>query len=207
MRSTRFSIPFRLWLGASVLCFATSGHGLDVHLQHLPVAPGLMPSAALDPLEGVREAVNCGLDFLDTAKHCGLAAPAETASPFLVRFDPLFCRLTMRFAIGELIDGLLGHWIAGAFARIGSPVVGALCLLGIGPHSCGASERAAPAGAGTARFVAPATAEHQRAVREALKAAREAPGGRETAPQSPSPSPSPPETNRHDATGLDHLTR
>ena len=214
MAATRFSKKIRPLLGAVGLAVAPASFGLDVHLQELPPAPGLVPSAALDPLEGVRETVNCGLDFLDTAKHCGLAAPAETASPFLVRFDPLFCRLTMRFAIGELIDGLLGHWIAGAFARIGSPVVGALCLLGIGPHSCGASERAAPAasafapaGAGTARFVAPATAEHQRAVREALKAAREAPGGRETAPQSPLPSPSPPETNRHDATGLDHLTR
>ena len=195
---------------AGFLAFVPAARGLDVHLQELPPAPGLTPSAALDPLEGVREALNCGLDFLGTAQRCGLSAPSETASPFLVRFDPLFCRLTMRFAIGELIDGLLQQWIAGAFARIGSPVVGALCLLGIGPHSCGASKRAAPAasafapaGAGTARFVAPATAEHQRAVREALKAAREAPGGRETAPPSPSPSPSPSQPHIATATGGD----
>ena len=209
MRSTRFAIPFRLWLGASVLCFATSGHGLDVHLQHLPVAPGLTPSAALDPLEGVREAVNCGLDFLDTAKHCGLAAPAETASPFLVRFDPLFCRLTMRFAIGELIDGLLGRWLAGAFANLETPVIGALCLLGVGPRDCGSTETAAlprsPVVPHRAPPVPTSTARHS-AFQDALRAAQEEPAARGAA-LSPPPSPPPPETDRHDATGLDSLTR
>ena len=48
----------------------------------------------------------------------------------------MFCRLTMRFSIGEWIDGLLKQWIAGAFARLSSPAIGALCLLGIGPEYC-----------------------------------------------------------------------
>ena len=185
---TRFSTPFRLGVAAGVLCLATSGHGLDVHRQALPPAPGLVPSAALDPLEGVRETVNCGLDFLDTAKHCGLAAPAETASPFLVRFDPLFCRLTLRFAIGEPIDGLLGDWLAGAFARLGSPAVGAPCGLGIGPQYCGSSNDAA-------LLMSPAVPPGV--------VLRKAPAARPRAPETAPP----PETTRRDATGLDHLTR
>jgi hypothetical protein len=109
-----------------------SAVGIDLHLQDLPPAPGLRPSEALESLSGLREAVNCGLDFLDTAQRCGLSAPSKVVSPFLVRFDPMFCRLTMRFSIGEWIDGLLKQWIAGAFARLSSPAIGALCLLGIG---------------------------------------------------------------------------
>ena len=108
---------------------------LDVYkrqLQELPPAPGLTPSDALDPLDGMRNALNCGLDFLNTAQRCGLSSPQEAAAPFTVHFNPTFCRLTLRFSIGELIDGLLRHWIAGAFARISSPFIGALCLLGIG---------------------------------------------------------------------------
>jgi hypothetical protein len=129
---------------AGFLAFVPAARGLDVHLQELPPAPGLTPSAALDPLEGLREALNCGLDFLGTAQHCGLSAPSEAASPFLVNFDPLFCRLTLRFGIGELIDGLLGNWIAGAFARLGSPAVGALCRLGVGPRLRCHGNRPAP---------------------------------------------------------------
>lgn len=204
MRIRPFGIRGRALLGVGLLVFAQLGHGLDVHLQELPPAPGLRPSAALDPLEGVREALSCGLDFLGTAKACGLSAPSETAAPFLVRFDPMFCRLTMRFSIGEMIDGLLKRWIGGALARIGSPAVGALCLLGIGPQFCGATELAAPA-AGASRAVPPATAERQRALREALKAAQ-TPGEREIAPQ-PQPQPQPqPEATRRE-TGLDHLVR
>ena len=119
---------------AGSLALVPAARALDVHLQELPPAPGLAPSAALDPLEGLREALSCGLDFLGTAQRCGLSAPSEAASPFLVKFDPMFCRLTMRFQIGEMIDGLLKQWLAGAFARIGSPALGALCLLGIGPQ-------------------------------------------------------------------------
>ncbi len=192
---------------AGSLALVPAARALDVHLQELPPAPGLTPSAALDPLDGLREALSCGLDFLGTAQRCGLSAPSEAASPFLVNFDPLFCRLTMRFQVGEMIDGLLKQWIAGAFARIGSPAVGALCLLGIGPQYCGAAELAAPAASafapatGAARAVPPATAERQRELRRALEAARE-PEGREIAPQ-PQPQP---ETTRRE-TGLDHLVR
>ena len=128
---------------AGLLAVAPAARGLDLHRQELPPAPGLTPSAALDPLDGLRNALNCGLDFLGTAQHCGLSAPSEAASPFLVNFDPLFCRLTLRFGIGELIDGLLGDWLAGAFARLGSPAVGAPCGLGIGPQYCGSSNDAA----------------------------------------------------------------
>ena len=99
--------PLSAALLAGLLAAAPAARALDVHLQELPPAPGLRPSAALDPLEGVREALSCGLDFLGTAKACGLSAPTETASPFSVRFDPMFCRLTMRFSVGETIDGLL----------------------------------------------------------------------------------------------------
>ena len=194
MLKSRFSTA----LLAGLLAAAPAARGLDVHLQELPPAPGLTPSAALDPLDGVREALNCGLDFLDTAKRCGLAAPHETVSPFLVRFDPLYCRLTMRFAIGELIDGLLEPWIAGAFSRIGSPAVGALCLLGIGPHYCGASSTVAPA---TSPVVPPGAVFWKAPA--ARPRAPERPAEPETVPQ-PQP---PPEATRHDATGLDHLTR
>lgn len=159
-----------LALLAGSLALVPAARALDVHLQELPPAPGLAPSAALDPLDGLRNALSCGLDFLGTAQRCGLSAPSEAASPFLVNFDPLFCRLTMRFSVGEMIDGLLKQWLAGAFARIGSPALGALCLLGIGPQQCGSTGNAAPAEP-------------------------------ETAPQPQ------PETTRHDATGLDHLTR
>jgi len=190
------SLRSLLWAG--LLAVAPAGHGLDVRLQELPPAPGLRPSAALDPLEGVREALNCGLDFLGTAQNCGLSAPSEAASPFLVNFDPLFCRLTMRFSVGALIDGLLGGWLAGAFARLGSPAVGAPCGLGIGPQYCGSSNDAAllmspavPPGV----VLQKAPAARPRAPEAAPEAAPE------TAP------PPPPETTRRDATGLDHLTR
>ena len=85
---------------AGSLALVPAARGLDLHLQELPPAPGLAPSAALDPLEGLREALSCGLDFLGTAQRCGLSAPSEAASPFLVQLDPMFCRLTMRFQIG-----------------------------------------------------------------------------------------------------------
>ena len=211
MSKSTLSTLLRPLLWAGWLGVAPASHGLDVHLQHLPVAPGLTPSEALDPLEGVREAVNCGLDFLNTAKHCGLAAPAETAAPFLVRFDPLVCRLTMRFAIGELIDGLLKQWLAGAFANLETPVIGALCLLGIGPHYCGSTGNAplrspaVPQRALPGWSPAPTTAipDPKRAVNEALKAAQ---GGPETPATAPQP-PTPPGDSTHDATGLDHLIR
>ncbi len=193
---TRFSTPFRLGVAAGVLCLATSGHGLDVHRQVLPPAPGLVPSAALDPLEGVREALNCGLDVLGTAKSCGLSGPDDAASPFLVNFDPLFCRLTLRFGIGELIDGLLGDWLAGAFARLGSPAVGALCGLGIGPQYCGSSN-------GAALLMSPVVPPG--AVLRKAPAAR--PRAPEAAPEAAAETAPPPETTRRDATGLDHLTR
>lgn len=180
---------------AGSLAFVPAARALDVHLQELPPAPGLAPSAALDPLEGLREALSCGLDFLGTAQRCGLSAPSEAASPFLVKFDPMFCRLTMRFQIGEMIDGLLKQWLAGAFARIGSPALGALCLLGIGPQQCGSTGNAAPA----TSPVAPTGAAFWKA--PAARAPAAAPAEPETAPQPQ------PETTRHDATGLDHLTR
>ena len=184
-----------LALLAGSLALVPAARALDVHLQELPPAPGLAPSAALDPLEGLREALSCGLDFLGTAKNCGLSAPSEAASPFLVKFDPMFCRLTMRFQIGEMIDGLLKQWLAGAFARIGSPALGALCLLGIGPQQCGSTGNAAPA----TSPVAPTGAAFWKA--PAARAPAAAPAEPETAPQPQ------PETTRHDATGLDHLTR
>ena len=186
---------------AGSLALVPAARALDVHLQELPPAPGLAPSAALDPLDGLREALSCGLDFLGTAKNCGLSAPSEAASPFLVKFDPLFCRLTMRFSVGEMIDGLLKSWLAGAFARIGSPSVGALCLLGIGPQYCGASPSAAPA----TSPAAPPGAAFWKAPAARPRAPDAAPAEPETAPR-PQPQPQP-ETTRHDATGLDHLTR
>lgn len=133
----------RLLLWASWLGVVPAGYGsLDVHLQELPSAPGLTPSDALDPLDGMRNALNCGLDFLNTAKQCGLSSPDQAVAPFTVHFNPTFCRLTMRFQIGELIDGLLRQWIGGAFARINTPVIGALCFLGIGPNQCRATTAA-----------------------------------------------------------------
>ncbi len=136
MSKSTLSTFLRPLLWASWLGVIPASYGLDVHLQELPPAPGLTPSDALDPLDGMRNALNCGLDFLNTAKRCGLSSPQEAAAPFTVHFNPTFCRLTLRFSIGELIDGLLRHWIAGAFARISSPFIGALCLLGIGSNQC-----------------------------------------------------------------------
>jgi len=98
----------RVFLITGLLAATPAGYGLDIHLQELPPAPGLTPSAALDPLAGLREALNCGLDFLGTAKRCGLSAPAEVAAPFAVTFDPLFCRLTMRFSIDEFMAQQFG---------------------------------------------------------------------------------------------------
>lgn len=182
------------WI-TGLLAAAPAGYGLDVHLQELPPAPGLTPSAALDPLAGLREALNCGLDFLGTAQRCGLSAPAEVAAPFAVTFDPLFCRLTMRFSIGEMIDGLLKQWIAGALSRIGSPAVGALCLLGIGPQFCGAASTAAPR---RSPVVPPSALQRSTAARAGSDPS-------ETAPSPPPPPPS--EEPDHAATGFDHLVR
>lgn len=182
------------WI-TGLLAAAPAGYGLDVHLQELPPAPGLTPSAALDPLAGLREALNCGLDFLGTAQRCGLSAPAEVAAPFTVTFDPLFCRLTMRFSIGEMIDGLLKQWIAGAFSRIGSPAIGALCLLGIGPQFCGAASTAAPR---RSPVVPPSALQRSTAARAGSDPS-------ETAPSPPPPPPS--EEPDHAATGFDHLVR
>ena len=206
------SLCVAAWIGT------VPAYGLDLHLQELPPAPGLRPSEALDPLAGVRDAVNCGLDFLNAAKACGLSAPSETASPFLVRFDPMFCRPTMRFSIGELIDGLLKQWIAGAFARLDSPAIGALCLLGIGPPFCGGAtttptlfEAAVRPGAVPSKAALPPT----RAQQQRLDAIRRdaAQGG--AAPPSPTPpaasdptlDTTSPESDAHERTGLDSLTR
>jgi len=182
------------WI-TGLLAATPAGYGLDVHLQELPPAPGLTPSAPLDPLAGLREALNCGLDFLGTAKRCGLSAPAEVAAPFAVTFDPLFCRLTMRFSIGEMIDGLLQQWIAGALSRIGSPAVGALCLAGIGPQFCGAASTAALR---RSPVVPPSALQRSTAARAGSDPS-------ETAPSPPPPPPS--EEPDHAATGFDHLVR
>lgn len=54
--------PLRsLWIAAWI--GTVPAYGLDLHLQELPPAPGLRPSEALDPLAGVRDAVNCGWIF------------------------------------------------------------------------------------------------------------------------------------------------
>lgn len=136
MFKSTLSTLLRPLLWASWLGIIPASYGLDVHLQELPSAPGLTPSDPLDPLDGMRNALNCGLDFLNTTKQCGLSSPVEAAAPFAVHFNPTFCRLTMRFPIGELMDGLLRQWIGKAFARINTPVIGALCFLGIGPNPC-----------------------------------------------------------------------
>ncbi len=208
--------PLRsLWIAAWI--GTVPAYGLDLHLQELPPAPGLRPSEALDPLAGVRDAVNCGLDFLNAAQACGLSAPSETASPFLVRFDPMFCRPTMRFSIGELIDGWLKQWLAGAFARSNSPAIGALCLLGIGAQFCGGAtttptpfEAAVRPGTASSKAALPAI----RAQRQRLEAIRQdtTQGGVvPPTPTLPAASPSsldtPPESNPHERTGLDSLTR
>lgn len=159
-----------------------ASHGLDLHLQTLPVAPGLTPSQALDPLEGVRDVVNCGLDFLNTAKNCGLSATDEVVSPFSVSFDPMYCRLTLRFQIGALIDSLLKQWIAGALADLDTPVIGALCLLGIGARYCGSTST-------------PSTSTSS-VVPQSLFQSSGSTGGAAT-----------PATNNDDATALDRLTR
>ena len=142
MSKSTLSTFLRPLLWASWLGVIPASYGLDVHRQELPSAPGLTPSDALDPLDGMRNALNCGLDFLNTAQRCGLSSPVEAAAPFTVHFNPTFGRLTMRFAIGEWIDGLLQQWIGKALARINTPVIGALCLLGIGPHQCRATAAA-----------------------------------------------------------------
>lgn len=202
------SLYFAAWIGT------VPAYGLDLHLQELPPAPGLRPSEPLDPLSGLQEAVNCGLDFLNTARACGLSAPSETVSPFLVRFDPLYCRLTMRFSVGELIDGLLKQWIAGAFARLSSPAIGALCLLGIGPPFCGASATATPTavavrpGAVPSKSALPPTRARQRPP-EAMR--RDAPAGDAATPPPaadtlPFDSATPAGSDR-ERTGLDSLTR
>lgn len=184
----------RRLLGAGLLGLAPAGHALDVHLQDLPPAPGLTPSAPLDPLAGLRDALNCGLSALDTGKACGLSGLEAVASPFLVSFDPLYCRLTMRFGIGQTIDGLLGDWIGGALARVGSPAVGALCLLGIGPQFCGATARTAPV-PGLASLRAPP------------RKSAAAPAAQPTPNAAPAPEPlTPPEMN-DEPTGLDRLLR
>lgn len=199
--------------------------GIDLHLQDLPPAPGLRPSEALEPLSGLQEAVNCGLDFLDTAQRCGLSAPSKVVSPFLVRFDPMFCRLTMRFSIGEWIDGLLKQWIAGAFARLSSPAIGALCLLGIGPEYCEAkhAESSAPSlltrlknavvppGAVSSKAaLAPSPAQRQplESIQEQTRdAGRPVPSVPAPVLTPSSPDPVTPERNPDEATGLDRLTR
>ena len=193
-------------------------YGLDLHLQELPPAPGLRPSEPLDPLAGVRDAVNCGLDFLNAAQACGLSAPSETASPFLVRFDPMFCRPTMRFSIGELIDGWLKQWLAGAFARSNSPAIGALCLLGIGAQFCGGAtttptlfEAAVRPGAASSKAALPATrAQTQRLDAMRRDAAQDGAASALPAPpvaNGPTPDITSPERDAHERTGLDSLTR
>lgn len=215
-------MPRQKWLQTltltTVLGLPLGSHALDVHLQNLPPAPGLNPSQPLGPLEGVTNALSCGLDFLNTAKQCGLTAPTEAASPFMVNFDPLFCRFTLRFSIGELIDGLLKNWLAGAFARLDTPVVGALCLLGIGPQYCHSpSSMALPQSAVIPQHrllnKAPpstgASAAQQQSLQDALKeATRELPPPA-TAPVLPDSQTTPPSSNREpaDATGLDTLVR
>ncbi|MGB4946986.1 MAG: hypothetical protein WBQ05_07290 [Candidatus Competibacter denitrificans] len=146
---------FKILALIALLGLPLSVPALEVHLQNLSPAPGLRPSEALDPLEGLTQAVNCGLDFLNTAKNCGLTAPSKAASPFAVTFDPMLCRLTMRFSIGELIDGMLKKWLAGAFARLDTPIVGALCLIGIGPQFCPSSSRTTSSGSGSTINIIP----------------------------------------------------
>jgi len=211
-RRLLYSLCVTAWIGS------IPAYGLDLHLQELPPAPGLRPSEALDPLAGVRDAVNCGLDFLNTAKACGLSAPSKTASPFLVRFDPMYCRLTMRFSIGELIDGLLKQWLAGAFARLNSPAIGALCLLGIGSPFCSSAtttstpfEAAVRPGAVSSKAALPPT----RAQPQRLDAiGQDTTQGDAMPPASTLPAASAPsldtthsERNAHERTGLDRLTR
>ena len=183
---------------------------LDVHLQALPPAPGLNPSRSLGALDGMKEALNCGLAFLDTAQQCGLSGADAALSPFAVTFDPMFCRLTMRFSVGGLIDGLLKDWLAGAYARLGSPSVGALCVLGIGPQYCGAQNNASSMMSPVLpprRFQKPlapvgASASQQQAVQAALEAATR------PTPDAPRPTPAPSESeNPNHATGLDSLIR
>lgn len=213
MVKTRIFKKFRpvLWVGLFGLSAAS--HGLDVHLQQLPPAPGLTPSEPLDSLEGLQNALNCGLDFLETAKQCGLSAPSQVVSPFMVSFDPLFCRLTMRFPIGELIDGLLKQWLAKALARVSTPVIGPLCLLGIGPQFCGGGRDgqsligpALTPGGPLQDATTEAAARQQRALREALKAATAVEPSASPTPPAPAAQTAPEKTD-HDPTGLDRLLR
>lgn len=142
------------WLCAALLISTPPAHALDIHLQRLPGAPGLAPTEAFDAMEGVQEVLSCGLDVLNTAKNCGLSSVSQVTSPFLVSFDPVYCRLTMRFAIGQLIDGVLGQWLNGALPDLNAPWIGALCLLGIRPGACGS----AASSAASRLFRAPAAA-------------------------------------------------
>jgi len=169
--------------------------GMDVQTQLLPPAPGLSPTEPLDPLEGVRDAVNCGLSFLDGAKRCGLTSISDAASPFLVRFNPMSCRTTMRFPVGELINSLLGDWIGGALPLADTPLIGALCLLGVGPQYCGASV--------SSRMFTP------RALQSRSAAVASPPVAATLAPAAPSStdSPAPDRGSHDDPTGLDSLTR
>ncbi|MBL8260046.1 MAG: hypothetical protein JNM60_09590 [Candidatus Competibacteraceae bacterium] len=209
-----------------LLAASPDSHGLDVHLQALPPAPGLRPSQGLDPLAGVKEALNCGLAFLDGAKACGLTGVEQASSPFSVTFDPMFCRLSMRFDVGQLIDGLLNDWISGALARIGTPKVGLLCLLGIGPQFCGAARSSlmmspAPAVPQSALLqkmspeATKAAARQQQAVRETLDAALRDQGrpatagqnGAAPAPAAPQTAPKPEDGQESEKTGLENLLR
>lgn len=217
------------WLKSGVLTallgLPLQSPALEVHLQNLPPAPGLVPSQPLDPLEGVTNALNCGLDFLNTAKQCGLTAPSDAVAPYSVSFDPMLCRLTLRFSIGELIDGMLKSWLAGAFAQLNTPAVGALCLLGLGPQYCQGSTTLTSSTTPTPSLVippstwlrrsypsSPAHVSPQQQIQEAPRAAtREAPAVPAAPPAAPAqsaPSPPPSSENRpHGATGLDNLVR
>lgn len=211
--------PLALALASALsLGLPLGSQALDVHLQQLSPAPGLNPTEPLGALDGLTEAINCGLDFLNTAKACGLSAPSEAATPFAVRFDPMFCRLTMRFSVGEMIDGMLKKWLAGAFARSDTPMIGALCLLGIGAQYC-------PAGSSSSAtsLVLPASnwpkaaaarsndGQERRAIQEALQKAT-GPAGVSTPAATTATPPaetakSATEEKRDGATGLDTLLR
>ena len=130
----------------------------------------------------------------------------------------MFCRLTMRFSIGEWIDGLLKQWIAGAFARLNSPTIGALCLLGIGPQFCSSAtttptlfEAAVRPGAVSSKAALPPT----RAQQQRLEAIRQDTTQGGIVPTAPTPpAASDPtldaissERDAHERTGLDRLTR
>jgi hypothetical protein len=171
------------------------GGGMNIQTQLLPPAPGLAASEPLDPLEGVREAVNCGLSFLDGVKRCGLTSISDAASPFLVRFSPLYCRATMRFPVGQLITNLLSDWIAGALPLADTPLIGPLCFLGVGPQYCGASV--------SSRVLKTRVSPSRSAV---LAAPPAAPAQAPAAPPT-TDSPTTDEGSHDHPTGLDSLTR